>query len=479
MEVVYLEHVIILIKNRGIYSILDIETTGGKYNEEGITEIAIYKFDGHEVVDQFSSLINPEREIQPFVVNLTGINSNMLRNAPKFYEVAKRIIEITEDTILVAHNAQFDYRILRTEFRRLGFDFSKETLCTVELAKDLIPEEESYSLGKLTRSLGIPVSDRHRAAGDAQATVKLFKMLLAKDLDKNIIKESIRLEPKYQMEPKLLDIIDSLPSIIGVYYMHNSNGDIIYIGKSKNIRRRVNQHFTSTNHKSKKIQLQVAAVTYEETGSELVALLKESEEIKRNKPFFNRALKQNIFSHGLYSFTDDNGYVNLKISNTNRKGTPIITFSNMRSAKSFTTKLVDEHNLCQKLTGLHYTSSNCFNYTIKQCLGACVDEELFEDYNKRVTTIINYYMFDNQSIVIVDRGRAVDERSAVLIENGIFKGFGFYNLNYQINNLDILENIITPMEHNRDTQHIIQTYLRRKRHKLKIVNLKNQNEKLN
>jgi len=400
----------------------------------------------------------------------------MLRNAPKFFEVAKRIVEITEGTILVAHNAQFDYRILRTEFRRLGFDFSKETLCTVELSKDLIPTEDSYSLGKLTRSLGIPVSDRHRAAGDAQATVKLFKMLLAKDLDKNIIKESIRLEPKYQMEPKLLEIIDSLPSITGVYYMHNKGGDIIYIGKSKNIRKRVNQHFTSTNPKSKKMQLQVAAVTYEDTGSELVALLKESEEIKRNKPFFNRALKRSIFSHGLFSFTDDNGYLNLKVSNINRKGTPIITFSNMQSAKSFISKAVVEHNLCQKLSGLHYTSSNCFNYTIKQCFGACIDEEHFEAYNKRVSNIIEYYSFENQNMVILDRGREMDERSAVLIENGMFKGYGFYNLNYQVNNLEVLQSIITPMEHNRDSQHIIQTYLRRKRHKLKIINLNNKHE---
>ena len=122
-----------------MYAILDIETTGGKYNEEGITEIAIYRFDGHEIVDQFSSLVNPERSIQPFVVNLTGINNQTLRNAPKFYEVAKRIIEITEDCILVAHNAKFDNRILTTEFDRLGYTYSKKTLCTVELSKKLIP----------------------------------------------------------------------------------------------------------------------------------------------------------------------------------------------------------------------------------------------------------------------------------------------------------------------------------------------------
>jgi len=394
----------------------------------------------------------------------------MLRNAPKFYEVAKRIIEITEGCIVVAHNAQFDNRILRTEFKRLGYDFSRESLCTVELAKDLIPGQDSYSLGKLTRSLGIPVSDRHRAAGDAQATIILFKMLLAKDLDKKIIQESIRLEPKYQMEPRLLDIIEVLPSITGVYYMHKADGEIIYIGKSKNIRKRVNQHFTSSNTKSKKMQLQVAAVTYEDTGNELVALLKESEEIKRNKPVFNRALKRNIFSHGLFSFTDDNGYINLKVRQVNGKEKPITTFSNLKSAKSFVTRTTDEHKLCQKLTGVYPTNSNCFNYTIKQCLGACLDEEHIDDYNKRILNVINHYRFDNQNMVIIDRGRVVDERSAILIENGEFKGYGFYNLNYQINNLDVLQSIITPMTHNRDSQHIIQTYLRRNK-RLKIVQL--------
>ena len=154
-----------------MYAVVDVETTGGKYNEEGITEVAIYKFDGNEIVDQFISLVNPERPIQPFVVQLTGINENMLRNAPKFYEVAKRIVEITENCTLVAHNASFDYRMLCTEFNRLGFTYERPTLCTVSLAKKLIPEQASYKLGKLVRSLGIPLSDRHRAAGDARATV--------------------------------------------------------------------------------------------------------------------------------------------------------------------------------------------------------------------------------------------------------------------------------------------------------------------
>ena len=185
-----------------LYCILDIETTGGQFNEEGITEIAIYKFDGHEVVDQFISLVNPEKPIQPFVVKLTGINNAMLRSAPKFYEVAKRIIEITEGCVIVAHNASFDYRILKTEFRRLGFDFKKQTLCTVELAKKLIPEQESYSLGKLVRALGIPMADRHRASGDAMATVTLFTMVMAKDVEKESVKSFIQTKSKSGISPK-------------------------------------------------------------------------------------------------------------------------------------------------------------------------------------------------------------------------------------------------------------------------------------
>src|SRR5699024_6023744 len=237
-----------------MYAILDIESTGGKFSEEGITEIAIYKFDGQEVVDQFGSLVNPERKIQPFVVKLTGINNDMLRYAPKFYQVAKRIIEITEDCVLVAHNAKFDYRILRLEFRRLGFEYKRKTLYTVELSKKLIPNMPSYSIGKLTKSLGIPIVDRHRAVCDAQATVKLFKLLPNADSEKKIVESNIKLQPKSKLKKNPIDLVEKLPNEMGVYYMHNEKGKVIYIGKSKSIKSRVNQHFTNHSPKSKKIQ---------------------------------------------------------------------------------------------------------------------------------------------------------------------------------------------------------------------------------
>lgn len=421
-------------------------------------------------MDQFISLVNPEREIQPFVVNLTGINSNMLRSAPKFYEVAKRIVEMTEDCIIVAHNSEFDYRILRTEFSRLGFEFERKTLCTVELSKQLMPEQDSYSLGKLTRALGIPVSDRHRASGDALATVKLFKILLAKDLNKQIIQDAVKAEPKYKISTNHKHILDDLPSITGVYYLHDTYGKIIFIGKSKNIRNRVNQHFTSSNPKSKKMQNQVAAVTYEATGSELVAMLKESAEIKKTKPSFNRTMRRNKFTHALYCFTDEKGYINLRIDAADGRKKAITTFTNYQSGKQFLINVIEKYKLCPKLVGLDATKKSCFKFSIGECAGACIGEETSESYNLRVQEVIAANIFDNQDFILIDKGRAVDEHSVLLIEDGIFKGLGYYNLNYQITNKKVLESIITPMENNRDTIHIIQTYLRKNK-QIKRINL--------
>ncbi|MGO1586202.1 MAG: exonuclease domain-containing protein, partial [Mesonia sp.] len=440
-----------------MYAIVDIETTGGKYNEEGVTEIAIYKFDGHEIVDQFISLVNPERSIQPFVVGLTGINNDMLRNAPKFHEVAKRIIEITTECVLVAHNAKFDYRILKMEYQRLGYTYERQNICTVELSKKLILDQPSYSLGKLTKSLGIPITDRHRASGDALATVKLFQLLLNKDSEKEIIKKSIRKIPTNQLDNKLIRILEEVPSNVGVYYMHNEAGDIIYIGKSNNIRKRLNQHFTNDSHKSKNMRQEIAAVSYELTGNELLALLKENDEIKKNKPKYNRALKKDIFNYAVESFTNEAGYIEFKVMKSSLVEAPLTTFTTLKQAKNFMEILTETYGLCQKFTGLHKTDSSCFNYFIKSCDGACIGEESPEAYNEKVQEVLKHFSYLNKNMIIVDRGRENGEKSILLIEDGKFQGYGYASLNHQISNIDILKNIIAPMPNNRDAQHIIQS----------------------
>ena len=164
-----------------MFSIIDIETTGQSYKNGKITEIAIYQHNGQEVTDSYSTLINPEMDIPFFITDLTGIDNEMVRTAPKFYQVAKKIIEMTMGRTFVAHNASFDYKFIKEEYARLGYDYHRKTMCTVKLSRKLLPGHPSYSLGKLCADLGIEINGRHRAAGDALATAKLFDILVERN----------------------------------------------------------------------------------------------------------------------------------------------------------------------------------------------------------------------------------------------------------------------------------------------------------
>lgn len=174
-----------------MYAIIDIETSGGNHKQGKITEIAIYKHDGVKVVDEYVTLINPELKIDWYVKKLTGITDEMVATAPKFFEVAKNIVDITRDCIFIAHNVDFDYGFIRAEFKKLGYDYKRKKLCTVKLSRQLIPGMQSYSLGKLCDELGIVLEHRHRASGDALATVKLFELLLKHDVGQKLIPRPI------------------------------------------------------------------------------------------------------------------------------------------------------------------------------------------------------------------------------------------------------------------------------------------------
>ena len=429
------------INNIALYSIVDVETTGGKFNEEGITEIAIYKFDGNKIIDQFISLINPEIPIQPFVQQLTGINNKMLRNAPKFFQVAKRILEITENTVLVAHNSSFDYRMLRTEFKRLGFDFYISQLCTVRMSKKLIPNMKSYKLGNLVKTLGIPISNRHRASGDALATTELFKLLLFKDQNKEIINELIKNNDS-KFKNKFLNIIEDLKNITGIYYIYNKDGIIIYIGKSKNIKNRVNQHLTGLTKKSLNIQLEINSVSYESCGNELIALLKESEEIKLHKPKFNKILKKEILKFGLELCKDSKSLYFLRISHYEESHNYIEIFSSLKNANNRLSFINTKYN---------------------------IDGQKSLKNNVNINNFIKDVSYPYPNMIIIDKGRSTDEKSVILIKNSKYIGFGYFSLNYQITNLSILESLINQVKKNNIYDRLIINYL--KKHKVeKIIN---------
>ena len=279
-----------------MYTIVDLEATGGKFNEESIIEIAIYRFDGVSITDQFISLVNPEKEIHPYVEKLTGISSKMLKTAPRFHEIAKRVIEITSNTVLVAHNAQFDYRILQLEFKRLGFDFSMKSICTVILSQELLPDQQSYKLGRLSRSLGIPIKDRHRASGDAIATVELFKILLEKDINHEIIKKSIVEFPGEKMDNIFKEVIENLKENTGVFYIYNEKSELIYIDFSKDIKNKLIKLFTSKKFIPKYVQNNFKTLNVHPTGNVHIAIIKSLQEINSLKPKINNNIDPKIFS---------------------------------------------------------------------------------------------------------------------------------------------------------------------------------------
>ena len=452
------------------YAIVDIETTGGSTKSSKITEIAIYKHDGIQIIDSFATLVNPEMPIPEFISRLTGIHDKMVEDAPKFYEIAKQIIEFTDDCIFVAHNVGFDYGIIRHEFKLLGYDYRKAHLCTVRAARYVIPNHESYSLGKLTKALGINLVDRHRAKGDAEATAHLFTLLHRTDSKglQTFIQEEVN--PKI-LHPNLdLEILEEIPNKPGVYKFYNDTNQLIYIGKSKHIRKRIEQHLKNVKTlKGSIMRQEIARIEFELTGSELIALLFESELIKVHKPHYNRALRKATFAYGLFDYEDQAGYLQLyvdKISKTS--SAPITTFTTKREANEYIFNLVEKHQLCQKLCSLEKSSGSCFGYQVRKCHGACVGTENPESYNLRVGELINVLTFDDDNFFIVENGRDKREKSVIWIENGSYRGFGFvpyYTLKQAHRNW---LRFIDLHPEDKDARTILRYYLRKNSETLKV-----------
>ena len=447
-----------------MYAIVDIETTGGRPRADKITEIAVVLYDGQEVKEEFSTLIDPEMPIPWRITQITGIDNKMVRGAPRFYEVAKRIFQMTEGKIFVAHNVSFDYNFIKAEFESLGGDFRRKKLCTVQMSRKLMPGKRSYSLGKLCTELGIENKARHRALGDALATTELFSQLLSLD---GIRKDNL-FSPGFlrQMNSTVdLDIIRDLPESTGVYYFYNKEGELIYVGKSIHIKSRVIDHL-SNNSSKKAIEMKnmIHRVEWEETGSELVALLKESNEIKRHQPLFNRSQRRTYYAYGITESMDEKGYRALRVEKLTDDCHALISFSTKLTARNYLFRLVERHELCQGISGLYPKSGPCFHYTINQCRGACVGEEDVEEFNYRVQDAVNELTYIHRDFIIVDRGRTSEEKSIVLVEKGAYRGFGFID-NETGGGLPAseLRDFIQPYEDNRDVQQIIRSYLHQKK----------------
>ncbi|NKI28000.1 GIY-YIG nuclease family protein [Arenibacter sp. 6A1] len=446
-----------------MYSIVDIETTSNGIQGNKITEISIFKFDGREIIEEFTSLVNPQCPIATFITGLTGIDNDMVRHAPKLEDIATRILEITQDTIFVAHNVNFDYRVIKHEFETIGIPFSRRKLCTVRLSRKLIPGYNSYSLGKLCSSLNIPLTNRHRARGDAHATVLLLQHLLQTknaetvfDTFLNARSQQATLPPSLPME-----VFEKLPNLPGVYYFKNNQGEIIYIGKAIDIKKRVLGHFYNKANKEIRLCQETHDIGFELSGNELIALLMESAAIKKHFPKYNRSQKNNAQEYGIFTYEDRNGIFHLAYNRLKLIPNPLLSFPHITECRLFLEQLCQDFELCPKYCHLQENTSSCSHYKISSCAGICKGEESISEYNKKVKDAIVGITSNLQNICIKEKGRHADEEAFILISNGLYKGYGFVPKDHSVQTIEELNPYIAPQKDNRDIKNIIATYLRK------------------
>lgn len=436
-----------------MYAIVDIETTGSSANYGKITEVAILIHDGKRVVDEYQTLLNPERVIPMNITALTGISNEMVRDEPRFFEVAKEIYQMLEGNIFVAHNVNFDYSFLKNEFQQLGGTLNLKKLCTVRLSRKVFPGLKSYSLGNLCDHFGIANHARHRAMGDARATVELLDLIIQND--ENHIANFLKKDSQEGFLPPHLPkaTFDALPEFTGVYYFHDAHGEIIYVGKANNIKKRVKGHFSNTDVVYKQgLKDKLYDISYEECGDEMIAFLFESSEIKKHFPIYNKAQKFSNAKYGLYHYQDGKGFDRLSIGKKMKGTLPLIGFTSFDRARDYLIELVKKFELDPELCSLPASMMMYFGYTIKT--GGEGATEQRERFKKAIQSIKE----NSQSFCLLGQGRTLTEKSVVLVENGKYLGFGFFENDMAFDSIEDVKAIITRYPDTPDIQRIINQY---------------------
>ncbi len=422
-----------------------------------MTEISIFKYDGNRVVDEFTSLVNPGALIPTHITALTGIDNAMVANAPSFAEIAQQVLNITEGAIFVAHNVNFDYNIIRNEFKAINIDFRRKKLCTVRLSRSLIPGLRSYSLGKLCNSLSITISDRHRARGDAEATVILFEVLLAQEAAEVTFTKFLKRDSKEATLPPNLSskIFDAIPNKTGIYLFKNKKGKVIYVGKAKNLKKRVLGHFYDKSDKELNLCRETADIDFKLSGTELIALLMEDAAIKHHYPQYNKASKRPTKSYSVFAYQDRGGIMHLAYNQFRLTPNPLITFYNLRDCRLYIEKLCSLFELCPKYCHLQEGVQECSHFWIDTCRGICKSDESITTYNERIDLAIAHISGTSQNVVINQKGRHDGEEGFILVKDGLYLGYGFVEKDLQISRQEELEHHLIKQKDNGDVQRLL------------------------
>jgi DNA polymerase-3 subunit epsilon len=436
-----------------MYAIVDIETTGGYAAAYGITEIAVYIHDGKRVVKHFETLINPQQSIPKYITALTGIDNAMVATAPAFEEIAATLYELLNEEIFVAHNVNFDYSFIKHHLKAAGFELTAKKLCTVRLGRKVFPGLPSYSLGNLCRSLQLPIENRHRAGGDAKATVKLFEHYLASGADTHI-EQMLKKSSGEQWLPMQLTKADilQLPSGPGVYYFHDVKGKIIYVGKAVNVKKRVSSHFThnDADRKRQNFLRTICKITFKECATELEAIVLESTEIKRLWPKYNYSQKQPAQKFALYMFEDNRGYLRLAIDKKKKNLAQLYSFNLLHEGLVMLKKMIEEFELHEKLCFIDKTP---FSENEYEALESVIS------YNEKIKNAIQALEEKLPTFAVMDKGIKAAEKLCLLIERGSFWGMGYLPSSMQVNNIAELKDLLVPYADNDTIRNSIYSFV--------------------
>jgi len=436
-----------------MYAIVDIETTGGYAAAYGITEVAVYIHDGNRVTRHFETLVNPQQQIPNYITALTGISNAMVASAPTFDEVASQLYELLNGQIFVAHNVNFDYSFIKHHLKAAGFDLVTKKLCTVRLSRKVFPGLASYSLGNLCRSLALPIENRHRAGGDAKATVLLLEHCIANGGDVHIglmLRKSSG-EQWLPMQLTRADILQ-LPPGPGVYYFHDSKEKVIYVGKAINIRKRVSSHFThnDADRKRQNFLRLITRVSYKECATELEAIVLESTEIKKLWPKYNYSQKQPAQKYALYQYEDNRGYLRLAIDKKQKNLPQLYSFNLLHEGMVMLKKMVEEFQLHEKLCFIDKTP-----FTEAEYGGL----ELPAAYNQKIHKAIQALEANLPTFAVMDRGIKEEEKLCLLIERGSFWGMGYLPANLNVTTTGDLKNLLVPYADNDTIRNSIYSFV--------------------
>ncbi len=444
-----------------MYSFLHIETSGPEPLSDRILFIAILNHNGKNPTDSFSGYLAalhpiPSRRMLP---------DEIIPEQPlQFHHVARKIVELTDDKILVAHDALTAYAFLKQEFRQLGYTFQRKMLCTQRLTRKLFPDLPSHSLRRLASHFDLSPPGATETSGNAQLTMALFFKLMQLKERGEISFQLDRETTETHLSPALSGAqIQSLPEKTGVYFFYGENRELLYIGKSCNIRKRVHSHFRGMMNAplERAWKEQVHHIEFEVTGSELIALLYESHLIKEQQPLYNRDQKTINYRFGLFPYTNNKGYLCFRVAAlSNELPEPLRVFRSKSEGDSFLSRLSKELHLCQKLCHLDHSRGGCFGYHLGMCNGACCGKEDPKAYNRRAKKVFGEYRYPYPDFLVIGEGRHSDEWSVVDVCNGVYRGFGFTPRLSALPAVHELKQVVLPRPEYPDIRRIIISCLR-------------------